>query len=224
METQREAELFQTMAIISLNMGNLNMEMSNLKNILATREKDKAILQEDLDKEKDFQMGYKHNVEIQKKNIVEVKQKIKMLIKKLQDENEELKGSTMQLKSQDEELQDLRREVEIQETIERKWTKALFLHKHQQEALGSQVKTLIEEKKKKENVLKNLKLVNMKNAFLLQFKKLERKTIEVERENLMEEKKCQNNLQYLQAQLEITKEHKKIMDPIGVKKRLKDYE
>jgi hypothetical protein len=66
----------------------------------------------------------------------------------------------------------------------------LFLHKHQQEALGSQVKTLIEEKKKKENVLKNLKLVNMKNAFLLQFKKLERKTIEVERENLMEEKKC----------------------------------
>ncbi len=31
-----------------------------------------------------------------------------MFIKKLQDENEELKGSTTQLKSHDDELQDLR--------------------------------------------------------------------------------------------------------------------
>jgi hypothetical protein len=42
------------MAIISLNMGNLNMEVSNLKNKLATREKEKAVLQEELDKERDF--------------------------------------------------------------------------------------------------------------------------------------------------------------------------
>jgi hypothetical protein len=66
----------------------------------------------------------------------------------------------------------------------------LFFHKHQQEALGSRVKALIEEKKEKENVMKNLKLVNMKNAFWLQSKKLERKTTEVEREKLMEEKEC----------------------------------
>jgi hypothetical protein len=39
-----------------------------------------------------------------------------------------------------------------------------------------------------------------------------------------EKKKCQNNLQHLQAQLEITKEQRKSMDPTGVKKRLKDYE
>jgi hypothetical protein len=36
--------------------------------------------------------------------MVEVEQKIKVLIKKLQDENEELKGSTTRLKLQDEKL------------------------------------------------------------------------------------------------------------------------
>jgi hypothetical protein len=41
----------------------------------------------------------------------------------LQDENEELKGSTLQLKLQDEELQNLRQKVEIWETTEKKWTK-----------------------------------------------------------------------------------------------------
>jgi bacterioferritin (cytochrome b1) len=38
--------------------------MSNLKNKLATGEKEKEILYEELDKERDFQKGYKHNVEI----------------------------------------------------------------------------------------------------------------------------------------------------------------
>jgi hypothetical protein len=47
----------------------------------------------------------------------------------LQDENEEFKGSTTWLKSEDEELQNLKQKVEIWETIKRKWTKALFLHK-----------------------------------------------------------------------------------------------
>jgi hypothetical protein len=42
------------MAIISLNMENLNMEMSNLKNRLARWEKDKVILQEELDNERDL--------------------------------------------------------------------------------------------------------------------------------------------------------------------------
>ncbi len=101
------------MAIVNINMGNLTFKVKNLKNILATWEKEKAILQEELDKEKDFQKGYKHNVEIEKKNMVKVKQKIKVLIKKLQDENEELKGRTTRLKSQDEELQDLRQKFKI---------------------------------------------------------------------------------------------------------------
>jgi hypothetical protein len=42
------------MAIISFNMGNLTFEVNNLKNGLAIGEKEKAILQEKLDKEKDF--------------------------------------------------------------------------------------------------------------------------------------------------------------------------
>jgi hypothetical protein len=52
------------MAIISLNMGNLNMEVNNLKNILTIGENEKATLHEELDKERNFQKGYKHNVEI----------------------------------------------------------------------------------------------------------------------------------------------------------------
>jgi len=60
-----------------------------------------------------------------------------MFIKKLQDENEELKGSTRWLKSQDEKLLNSRQKVKIWETIKRKWTKAMFLHKKQQEALDN---------------------------------------------------------------------------------------
>jgi hypothetical protein len=55
--------------------------------------------------------------------------KNKIIIKKIHDENEELKGSTTQLKLQDEELQNLRQKVEIWETAERKWTETLFIHK-----------------------------------------------------------------------------------------------
>ncbi len=39
---------------MSLNMGNLNLEVNSLKNILAIGEKEKAILHEKLDKEKNF--------------------------------------------------------------------------------------------------------------------------------------------------------------------------
>jgi len=49
------------MAIVNLNMGNL--EVNIMKNILATGEKEKVVLEEELDKER-FQKGYKHNVEI----------------------------------------------------------------------------------------------------------------------------------------------------------------
>ncbi len=90
---------------------------------------EKAVLQGQLDNERDFQKGYKHNVEIRKKNRAKVEQKIKMFIKTFQDENEELKGSTTQLKSQVEKLQDLRQKAKIQETTKRKWTEALFFHK-----------------------------------------------------------------------------------------------
>jgi hypothetical protein len=38
------------------------------------------------------------------------------------------------------------------------------------------VKALIKERKEKENVFKNLELVNLKNASLLQFEELRRKT------------------------------------------------
>jgi hypothetical protein len=52
-----------------------------------------------LDKEKYFQKGYKNNLEIWRKNKVEAEQKNKVLIKKLQDENEKLRGNTTWLKS-----------------------------------------------------------------------------------------------------------------------------
>jgi hypothetical protein len=42
------------MAIMSLNMGNLTLKMNNLKNRLTTKEKEKVVLQEELDKEKYF--------------------------------------------------------------------------------------------------------------------------------------------------------------------------
>ncbi len=165
MQTQKAIKLFQIMAIVSLNMGNLNLEASNVKNRLATWEKEKEVLQNELDKERDLQKGYKHNVEICKKN-KEVEQNIKMFIKKLQDENEELKDNTTQLKSQDEKKKHLKQKVESWETTERKWTQALFFHKKQQEALSSKVKALTKEKKENKNVLTDLELMDMKNASL----------------------------------------------------------
>ncbi len=83
MKANKATELFQTMAIVSLNMGNLTLEVNILKNNLAMGEKEKVMLQEELDKEKDFQKGYKHNVEIWRKNKVEAEQKNKIVIKQL---------------------------------------------------------------------------------------------------------------------------------------------
>jgi hypothetical protein len=74
------AKLFQIVAIMSLNTGNLNLEVSNLKNKLATKEKGKAILQVELDKERGFQRGYKHNIEIWRENRIDNEQKIKVFI------------------------------------------------------------------------------------------------------------------------------------------------
>ncbi len=81
-EVYKIPELFQIVVVVNQNMGNLTLQVNNLKNSLVTREKEKAMLQEELDKEKDFKKGYKHNVEIQRKNRAEVEQKNKKLIKK----------------------------------------------------------------------------------------------------------------------------------------------
>ncbi len=135
--------------------------------------------------------------------MVEAEQKIKVVIKKLQDESEELKDNITRLKSQDEELHDFQKKVEFWKTIKRKWTQALFFHNQQQKALNSQVKALIKEKKEKENVLTYLELVNMKNVYLLQSEKIKRKIIKAKREKLIEDNEYQRNLQQLQAQLEI---------------------
>ncbi len=49
MKVNKATELFQTMAIMNLNMGNLILEVNIFKNRLVTREKEKAVLQEELD-------------------------------------------------------------------------------------------------------------------------------------------------------------------------------
>jgi hypothetical protein len=54
MKIDKVAELFQTMAIMSLNMGNLTLEVNTMINRLAMGEKEKVVLQEDLNKDRDF--------------------------------------------------------------------------------------------------------------------------------------------------------------------------
>jgi hypothetical protein len=71
------------MAIMSLNTGNWILEVNIMNNRLARGEKEKAILHEELDKKKVFYKGYKHNVEIWRKNRAKIEQKIKTFIKNL---------------------------------------------------------------------------------------------------------------------------------------------
>jgi hypothetical protein len=71
------------------------------------------------------------------------------------------------------------------------------MYKQQQEALGNQVKTLINEKKENENILTYLELVNLKNVYLLQSKELRKKTRKADKEKLLEEKEYQMILQHL---------------------------
>jgi len=44
MQADKVAELYQIKVIVSLHMGNLNLEVSGLKNKLTTEEKEKALL------------------------------------------------------------------------------------------------------------------------------------------------------------------------------------
>ncbi len=60
------------------------------------------------------------------------------------------------------------------------------------------MEALIKEKKEEDNVLTYLELVNLKNASLLNFEELKRKTAEVKEKKLVEEnKEYQKNLQQL---------------------------
>jgi ribosome maturation factor RimP len=52
-----------------------------------------------LDKERDFQKEYKHNIKIWKKNRIENEQKIKIRIFKVKEENVKLKENTRLMKS-----------------------------------------------------------------------------------------------------------------------------
>jgi hypothetical protein len=54
MKANKAVVLFQTMAIVSLNMRNLTLEVNILKKKLVIGEMDKAMLQEELDKERNF--------------------------------------------------------------------------------------------------------------------------------------------------------------------------
>jgi hypothetical protein len=90
--------------------------------------------------------------------------------------------------------------IDVWETTKIKWVEALFHYKQQQEALGSQVEALAKEKKEKDNVLTSLELVNLKNASMLNSKKLRRRTTKVEKKKLVEEnKEYQRNLKQLHA-------------------------
>jgi hypothetical protein len=52
MKVNKVTELFQTMVIVSQSMGNLTLEVNTLKYKLVVGEKEKAMLQEELDKGK----------------------------------------------------------------------------------------------------------------------------------------------------------------------------
>ncbi len=54
MKVDKVFELFQTMAIVNLNMGNLTIEVNIANNRLIMGEKEKTMLQEKLDKERNF--------------------------------------------------------------------------------------------------------------------------------------------------------------------------
>ncbi len=66
-------------------------------------------MKEVLDKERDFQKEYKHNMEIWRKNKTENEQKIKTFILKMKEVNEELKEKIGLMKSQVENLKELRK-------------------------------------------------------------------------------------------------------------------
>ncbi len=100
--------------------------------------------------------------------------KTKTFIFKVKEENVEFKEKTRLMKSQAQKLKGLKKTIETQESIKRKWAETLF-HYKQQDASSNQVETLIKEKKKK-NLLTNLELINLNSVSLLNFEKLKKTT------------------------------------------------
>lgn len=93
---------------------------------------------------------------------------------RIKEKNEELKEKTWLMKFQIEELKELRKTAKTWETVERKWTKTLFIYKQQKEALSNQVESPTQEKKEKEkeNVLIDMELINLKNVSILNFEEI----------------------------------------------------
>ncbi len=53
-KANKVVDLFQTMAIVNLDMQNVTLEVNTLRNRLVMGEKEKVVLHEELDKEKEF--------------------------------------------------------------------------------------------------------------------------------------------------------------------------
>jgi ribosome maturation factor RimP len=66
-----------------------------------------------LDKEKDFEKEYKHNIKIWRKQKIENEQNIKTLILKMKEHNEKFKEKIGLMKSLIEELKELRKVAKV---------------------------------------------------------------------------------------------------------------
>jgi hypothetical protein len=86
-------------------------------------------------------------------------------------------------------LKELRKKAKVWETIERKWTKTLFIYKQQKDALSNQVESRTQEKKEKENVLIDMELINLNNVSMFNYEEIKRKTIEADIEKMAKKNK-----------------------------------
>ncbi len=66
-----------------------------------------------MDKEKDFEKEYKHNIKIWRKQKIENEQNIKTLILKMKEDNEKFKEKIGLMKSLIEELKELRKVAKV---------------------------------------------------------------------------------------------------------------
>ncbi len=83
----------------------------------------------------------------------------------------------------------MRKKAKVWETIERKWTKTLFIYKQQKDALSNQVESRTQEKKEKENVLIDMELINLNNVSMFNYEEIKRKTIEADIEKMAKKNK-----------------------------------
>ncbi len=99
MQVDKVVEVFQTMAIVNLNMGNLNLEVSSLKNRLTIKGEKEGNIIRRIGEGEGLLEGYKHNIKIWRKERTNNEHKIKMLMLMMKEENEELKEKTWLMKS-----------------------------------------------------------------------------------------------------------------------------